>query len=907
MDRRSEAPYVSAPPPSGDPAVHYEDAVATEDEVSGFLKKNAEALNHNPLAALDEPPIDHPERSQSLPKGSWDVLHQSSQRSKCQDWPFIILFVLVMGFGLFFGIRGSTKITNPASFCNLISSSVLDSALPSSTLAGSLYDGCIHHIVSNDLRTASAVPHIDSSPSSDSSPNILATRSHPTAYYSSFVQNTSSKPSRHALSFSLEKSQMVPHPTPHCPPSSLPASIQWYQVQPPLSRLALITFLITAWSSLNSTSPTTTETATIFSTCAGVDLSRSSQSVTLQKSKDAVLTCIKDKMNSLGVSHDTVTSITSGCIEPAISPPDGKDASRVLGCLRLATSAIGPSGSGADLAAQLVDTCVTPFANGTADARGIAARCAELVLEKTLGKMEVFAIIKQAIVGDLGTKAAETFNDQCLWKTVGEFSASKGFDLTNCLFQGLAGKFCRDVLSAGPNSIAGGIGIYFNSFRDRVSQSALKLAKTFLTVVIVGFGMATLWMSILVLFGEGLIKFSIVYSMIVNFVILNIPGGVVLAVILLTKMAWYIWTWHHIRFASKLLNISLKYLKRNPQLFFLATFLFIWNAAWCFVFTCAYLDLYSPDVLAGGPSIGYFAIVLVILGFFWSYEVWKGVLAVSVAGAIGTWYYYRPDGKPLSKSKSTNLQIRHPMLRSFLHAITLSFGTICFSSLVLAILKTAHYMYRRARNSRKPIVRTIVLALLSCLEWILKVFNSYALVRVGLRHEGYCTAARRTAELIRVRGVEAVVYDDCVEKVVGGGRWVGAIVVGFVGFVTAKAGFRLDWDIGKSFMVLVISILFSLSILSIMASTVETSVATVFVCLAENPEAFLLNHPIECAKLARIVRGRCEVMGWEVPPEIDALYRRTAGSGGEIDEVAGKVGVVEALRWLRKNILDAFL
>ncbi|KAJ3096451.1 putative choline transporter, neither null mutation nor overexpression affects choline transport [Phlyctochytrium planicorne] len=889
----------------------YEDTI--HEESSNFLPSTtAPDLKHNPLQSLDEPPaVDDdeviPARGESLPNGNWKVLHTASQRNKCHDWPFAILFVLVMGFGLAFGIRGVRKMADPASFCNLISPNALDSALPSSSNAGSFYDGCIHHIVSNDLRSARsecvvyAVNTLSGSTNSRRSLDASSLRhevSRSLGYYSghentferaavqlpSIVQQTASAcgvflaakvPNAASLCLRYGFSNLLGAANDTLGP------VFDACVGPMVAGKAGAFATCADWVVSTSLNGAGKSISNAFSSCAQLDASTLSLPVSFGVAKDTVLDCVRKKMVDAGASSETIDSIQNGCVEPAISGTV-KDSERVVGCLRIATSSVSQS-KVPDAVNVLLDGCVLPLANGTTSALGLASKCAETVLDRALGGNQVFGLVKQTLLGGLGQQGVESFTEQCLIKTIGDFSANKGFDLTGCLFKG-------------PNSIAIGIGSYFSSFRDRVSQSALKLAQTFLVVVIIGVLMAT----------------------IINFVILNIPGGIILAVILVLKIGWYIWTWHHIRFAAKLLHISLKYLKRNPQVFFLASFLFIWNAGWCFIFACAYLDLYSPEILASGPSLGYFAIVLIILGFFWSYEVWKGVLGVSVAGAIGTWYYYKPDlgsanraiplqqisepgrrNRLLLEKKKEHIQLRHPMVRSFIQAITFSFGTICFASLILASLKTFHYMYRRARNSRKPILRTIVLLLLSCIEWILKVFNLYALARVGVRHEGYCSAAKKTAEVLKVRGMEAVVNDDCVDKVMGGGRWVGAISVSVSGFIASKFVYKLDWDI--SFMVAIVSLLFGFSILSIMASTVEMSVVTLFVCLAENPEAMLLNHPLECATLAKIVRGRCIVMGWEVPEEIMALCRQTGVVEVDEDGVekkGGNGGAVDAFRWL---------
>ncbi|KAJ1566052.1 putative choline transporter, neither null mutation nor overexpression affects choline transport, partial [Cladochytrium tenue] len=449
------------------------------------------------------------------------------------------------------------------------------------------------------------------------------------------------------------------------------------------------------------------------------------------------------------------------------------------------TSTSSSSSNSSGSALTMATTCVVPFLQGSIDAVGAASRCVELVLTTALGSADqVFALITEAMQSILGSDVASLFSSSCFANTIKDVATN-----------GVAQKFCEDVMVASPYSIAGGIKTYFSNFRYRVAQAAIPLVKTFVLISALGVLMAITWMAVLTLFGEGLIWFSIGASlfnitvlMIINFVILNIPGGVILLIYLVFKIGWYIWTWRKVKFAADILHICLVYLRRAPQPFFLASFLFLWNAFWCVLFAAAYLELYSPDAIPNQVGVGV-TITFLVFVFFWSFEVWKGLLGTSIAGTLASWYYFRKDGAPrsyyvgseverarqvggASRASDTRWQLGSPITRSFLQAVTRSFGSVCLSSALLAFLKTLHYLQRRAKNSRSAWVRAILSALLSCVESVLRVFNLYALVRVGVRHEGYCSAAKGTWRLIKERGVEAVVNDDCVDHVTGGGRWL---------------------------------------------------------------------------------------------------------------------------------------
>ncbi|KAI8619840.1 plasma-membrane choline transporter-domain-containing protein [Chytriomyces sp. MP71] len=522
--------------------------------------------------------------------------------------------------------------------------------------------------------------------------------------------------------------------------------------------------------------------------------------------------------------------------------------------------------------------------NGTTDALGVGARCLEFGLTKALnGAGPVFALIEQAVVGLLGGDLAKTFGSACLQQTIGDLSAGKGFPLQGCLFQGLAKEFCEDVMNAGPFSIANSINTYFNSFRDRMAQNAGKVAITFLFVVGAAVGMACLWMSILVLFGEGLIRSSLVGDIVgliflvtVNFIILNIPVAILLLIYLIVKIGWFIYIYKRIRFAATLLRVCVAHLKHHPGAFFLGTFLFIWNAGWCFLFACAYLEIYTPNVFSS-PQLMTVSLVFLVLAFFWSFEVWKGLLGVSVAGSLGTWYYFGYEQKinvGIKGVSQSPLQLRHPILASFAHASTLSFGSVCVGSLFLAVLKVGHWFFKRAKNSKSTFVKTFVNALFGWMESILKVYDLYSFVRVGVEYEGYFEAAKKTWGLLEEQGVDALVNDDSIVSITGTTSVLGSLVVGTLAFFMSKIFYRLDWDI--SLLCVVVSLFFGWAELSIMGVTVEMGVVALFVVMAEDPEVLMIRHPVECKELVAALIERCAERGWQVPTEFEILNEKMA-------------------------------
>ena len=82
------------------------------------------------------------------------------------------------------------------------------------------------------------------------------------------------------------------------------------------------------------------------------------------------------------------------------------------------------------------------------------------------------------------------------------------------------------------------------------------------------------------------------------------------------------------------------------------------------------------------------------------------------------------------------------MIGSLIRAMTTSFGSICFGSLLVAIVQATRALAEAARNNDNQILVCIADCLLSCLQSILEYFNKWAFVYVGLYGYSYIEAGK---------------------------------------------------------------------------------------------------------------------------------------------------------------------
>ena len=190
-------------------------------------------------------------------------------------------------------------------------------------------------------------------------------------------------------------------------------------------------------------------------------------------------------------------------------------------------------------------------------------------------------------------------------------------------------------------------------------------------------------------------------------------------------------------------------------------------------------------------------VFLFLVSYYWVHQVLQNMVHVTVAGVIGTWWFV-PDEASSCCS---------PALKdSFVRACTYSFGSICFGSLLVAVvqaLRTLQHMLRE--NDDFNFLVCIIDCILACIESIIEYLNTWAYVYVGLYGYSYLEAGRNVITLFQNKGWTTIITDDLAQNVllmmsVGIG-----LVSGLIGLIVAAsdkdifAGIGYD-DAGVGFL-----------------------------------------------------------------------------------------------------------
>jgi hypothetical protein len=317
--------------------------------------------------------------------------------------------------------------------------------------------------------------------------------------------------------------------------------------------------------------------------------------------------------------------------------------------------------------------------------------------------------------------------------------------------------------------------------------------------------------------------FVFAVSAIMAFARIDLVVGILMLVCTIFQALWLYLVRNRVPFAAALLRTSAQLMAKYKANFAL-------NLGLCVVML-GYIVLWGYGTAApvdrfyqGKGNGGYgFAIGLLVFILLWVSQVVPNVMHVTASGLIATWYYAGSCNMP-----------PHPTLASFKRATTTSFGSICFGSLIVAVIQFMRWILESSRNDddNNGFLRCVVDCLLRCIEDIVQYFNRYAFVHIAIYGCGYIEGAKRTFQLCQ-QCFFAAYFNDClVVPTLSMFTFAVSVLFGFIAGVALSS-----WSAG------VLVFLTSALVHQLMFVGVDSAITTIFVCFAENPEALRESDP----------------------------------------------------------------
>jgi hypothetical protein len=248
------------------------------------------------------------------------------------------------------------------------------------------------------------------------------------------------------------------------------------------------------------------------------------------------------------------------------------------------------------------------------------------------------------------------------------------------------------------------------------------------------------------------------------------------------------------------------------------------------------IDKCEIDIITG-PSLGIMFFFFLI--FFWGATVLKNIIAVTVSGTVASW-------KLASNSPLITIS-------AWLRAMTLSLGSICFGSLIVAILEAVRQVLNILTNMAKESGNCCAACLMGCLscmigcvERLVEFFNRFAYAYIGYYGYSFVTASKHVFQLFRDKGWSAIINDDLTQNVF----FLGNIIIGAI---TAYIGIELvkgtdDPNQLRIFgspeaIIAFFAFCSGYAINNLLMSVIASAVTTVFVLWAEDPHGWQLTRP----------------------------------------------------------------
>jgi Na+/melibiose symporter-like transporter len=124
---------------------------------------------------------------------------------------------------------------------------------------------------------------------------------------------------------------------------------------------------------------------------------------------------------------------------------------------------------------------------------------------------------------------------------------------------------------------------------------------------------------------------------------------------------------------------------------------------------------------------------------------------------------------------SNENRLESPTLGAARRAMTTSLGSICFGSLIIAVIRTIKALIRMAANQGDnngvgAFLAMCALCIIGCIEQLLEYFNHYAFTQVAIYGKDFCTAAKDTWKLVKERGIDAIINDNLIGNVLASGN-----------------------------------------------------------------------------------------------------------------------------------------
>ncbi|KAG0227972.1 putative choline transporter, neither null mutation nor overexpression affects choline transport [Mortierella sp. GBA43] len=317
-------------------------------------------------------------------------------------------------------------------------------------------------------------------------------------------------------------------------------------------------------------------------------------------------------------------------------------------------------------------------------------------------------------------------------------------------------------------------------------------------------------------------------------------AGIIMAVFaLLYATTWFYWR-SRIPFATVMLRTVTAISREYPATFAISFLGLFFQIAYNFLFMVVLAGVYDNSFGTGSDNNKgkfYGLVVFAFFSYYWSSQVFTNIVHTTVCGVYATYYFMK--GSPQGMSAS-------PTLASLKRSCTTSLGSICFGSLIIAIIQTLKLLANIARGESDGILAflaCLIECILGCIEGLVEYINKYAFAQVATYGKPYIRAAKDTWSILKDRGVEQIINDNLIGNVWSMAGIFGGALSGISAYLYLRNVTLTSNTTGFMIFIIVIAAIMGLQIVFTVGTVIDSGVVATFVCLAEDPAALARTKP----------------------------------------------------------------
>ncbi|UKZ88685.1 Putative choline transporter, neither null mutation nor overexpression affects choline transport [Trichoderma asperellum] len=244
-------------------------------------------------------------------------------------------------------------------------------------------------------------------------------------------------------------------------------------------------------------------------------------------------------------------------------------------------------------------------------------------------------------------------------------------------------------------------------------------------------------------------------------------------------------------------------------------------------------------------------VAYVTFAMFWISEWLKNTIHTIIAGVYGSWYF-SPHNFPKRATRGAAKR-----------ALTYSFGSICFGSLIVAFIQFLKQVCSVVRSQAASeggaagwiayAIFCILTCVISIIEWAVQFVNRYAFCHIALYGKAYIASARDTWRMIKDRGIDALVNDCLVGPVLSfGAIFIGYACALFAYLYLLETDPPYNRDGGFTAVIMAYAFLIGFQIGHVFTTPLGSGIDTIFVAAGWDPQVMIRDHPELYHEMVRV-------------------------------------------------------